>query len=1445
MHSFPRCFSFFLGFVLTVCSGLAAANPEGGVVVVGEGRIVESGSRMDVIQGTDRLGINWDSFSIGRGEHVNFDQPSSSAVALNRVTGGGVSNIEGMLTANGNVFLVNENGVFFHRGSVVDVGGLLATTGSISNQDFLAGRYRFEGGNPDARVVNEGSITAAEGGLVALVAPSVRNAGVIRARLGKVVLGGGESYTLDLYGDELITFAIDSKAAEGLKGVDGEPLVDHSGTIVAPGGSVYLTAGAASGVVDSVINVSGVIQAQAVSDREGRIVLHGGAGGVTVAGTLDATGSVGGEIDVLGGGIELASTASIDVSGARGGGTIHIGGDYQGKGVRQRAGTTTIASGAVIRADATDLGDGGVIIIWSDDYTEVDGNLSARGGPSGGDGGLIETSSAGVLEFSQSVRVSAPKGKAGTWLLDPEDIEIDRGKADSIEETLNDGGSVRIETSSEGDGDGDIEVNASITKTEGGDAKLSLKAHGEIEVNKPIKSTEGKLSVSLKAGKKVKVRADVDTNGGRFSTKVTGDMGEPKAEEREESREEESRSEPEESEPVTSEIEIVEEVERPEEVLPEAGEGLEDPVSGIEVPRELALPEGVEQPVEVEVSVPQEVAMPESGGQLVEVQVPVEVAAPETGGDWVAGIEVPREVAAPESGGGWTGGIEAPEEVGVPEVVDVPRNAGTSLDTLIDASPEPLVSVTDSVISTGGGEISVDAGTAGGVVITGSLDASNHEAGQTGGDIEVLGQHIVIAGDARIDSSGDSGGGDIHIGGDYQGKGERPNAETTTIGERVVINADATREGDAGQVVIWSDGTTEFQGTISARGGPEGGDGGLVEVSGKQNLGFHGDVDAGAPNGTPGTLLLDPETLTIIDAPAGDGDQDLNLFCDGTTADCWIPALRFLATDPGDLFLGFLTPADFADLGIDPNPNTPLNTISWGRLIQLAEVTGFGIQLEAEYDINFAELDGTVSTPGAPTGSGDGYTITLDTGFPSLGVGPDINVLTVTSHHGDILFDDPTDNLAIVGGTLDFIAPEGNLQLGNLYALGPSEIVPLDAQTSWRRGSIELRAGGSIQTGSLNTRVDPSRMTDPTTGAPLPQSLLVSDPTSFDPASIDPQIYYSDLARGGEIAIRAGGTLDITGPVYTGTGTFIAEAGGDFTATHIDTGANRLLVKSSPGDPGTINTLNTGDVDISANTIAFDRINAGSVRLATPDYAPDAIVGDLVFDYFRNSDFIDGRPESEGFTGRPATELGLNVTAGALLFDLQYDLAEIGATSMGSSGSVFGLSGLEYTGGDRASETMHTPTALAVGNVVFVAPPGVIPISVPLPPTSEPGQSAAPIAVALDGPQGISLDLQVISADTGSSTPAPGIDSIIPPTLVDVPDLSSADVQRIKDEGREEQAEDTPECADADRLEWVARGPRSAARDADFGRRSSVGTDPEDTRYLFKPGSCYFTDASG
>src|SRR5436853_1337003 len=339
----PRLRNLLLTTAALLALGAAPAvgGPAGGTVVGGAATIKgQGGPSVIVNQSSSNAIVNWNTFNIGARESVRFNQPGSSSVVLNRVTGGlGPSEILGTLTATGGVFLINRDGILFGPSSVVNTAGFLATTHDIRNADFMAGRYNFNiPGRPDASIVNQGRITATSGGFAALVAPSVRNSGTITATLGTVALASsGTGFTVDLYGDKLITLAVNDQVASKVIDVaTGRPLkslVSNDGKIRANGGRVELTAAAARAVVDSVINTSGVIKANSIGRRNGMIVLSAGTAGtkpagaptqvVRISGTLSAAGkkkgTKGGTIVVTGEDIKI-SNARIDASGRAGGG---------------------------------------------------------------------------------------------------------------------------------------------------------------------------------------------------------------------------------------------------------------------------------------------------------------------------------------------------------------------------------------------------------------------------------------------------------------------------------------------------------------------------------------------------------------------------------------------------------------------------------------------------------------------------------------------------------------------------------------------------------------------------------------------------------------------------------------------------------------------------------------------------------------------------------------------------------------------------------------------------------------------------------------------------------------------------------------------------------------------------------------------------------------------
>ena len=537
-----RLIAGLLGSVsaLSLLASGAAANPQGGTVASGTATISQTApDTLEVHQTSDKAIINWQSFSIGTGEHTHFRQPGAAAIALNRVTGGDPSQILGRLTATGQIILVNPNGILFGRTATIDVAGLVATTSNIRDQDFLTGRLEFtQPGSPGSAVVNRGTITIRDGGLAALVAPGVENSGHIVARLGRIALASGDRFTVDLYGDGLINLTMDEGHTTPAA-ADGEQLTDrvrNSGVLSADGGHVVLATATVRDIVNNTINMDGVVEARSFAEQDGRITLFGGeTGEVRVAGRLDttATSGQGGNIDVFGQHIVATDDALINAAGETGGGNIRVGGDVRGQTPSLASTTTTVADSATIRADARARGNGGQIVVWSDGTTAFSGTASARGGPSDGDGGFIEVSGKQALAFAGQADTHAPHGNTGQLLLDPTSIDIcsgcTTGGAGTANSQLNvndlvtnlNTNNVTVSTNSAAAGDGDIDVNARIRWSSGNN--LTLEADRDINVQQNIEA-RAQSDVTLAAGRNVEMTAGrrLTTIGG--NTNVSGEQ---------------------------------------------------------------------------------------------------------------------------------------------------------------------------------------------------------------------------------------------------------------------------------------------------------------------------------------------------------------------------------------------------------------------------------------------------------------------------------------------------------------------------------------------------------------------------------------------------------------------------------------------------------------------------------------------------------------------------------------------------------------------------------------------------------------------------------------------------------------------------------------------------------------------------------------------------------
>ncbi len=302
----------------------AQSAPLGGQVVTGNATIAQSGASgqtsTTINQTSSNVTLNWQSFNVGTSEAVNFVQPSASALAVNRILDTQGSQILGRINANGQVWLINPNGVLFGKDAQINVGGLLATTLDVSDSSLGAGTGKLNGtlrlgGTSTASVANLGTINAGQGGYVALIGHSATNSGNISAPGGTVALGAGSLVSVNFEGSKLLGLQVEQNQLNAL--------ASNGGLIQADGGQVLLSAGARDSLLASVVNNTGVLQAQTVQEQAGRIVLLAGmaAGTTQVGGTLDASApkaGSGGFIETSAHTVDVSDSARITTASAQG-----------------------------------------------------------------------------------------------------------------------------------------------------------------------------------------------------------------------------------------------------------------------------------------------------------------------------------------------------------------------------------------------------------------------------------------------------------------------------------------------------------------------------------------------------------------------------------------------------------------------------------------------------------------------------------------------------------------------------------------------------------------------------------------------------------------------------------------------------------------------------------------------------------------------------------------------------------------------------------------------------------------------------------------------------------------------------------------------------------------------------------------------------------------------
>lgn len=415
------------GLYIIGTGATAYALPEGGQVAAGQAAITTAGSTMTIAQQTAQAIINWQNFGIGNGEAVHINQPNSQAILLNRVIGSNPSEIFGQLTANGQVILVNPNGVFFRPGSSVDVGGLTASTLNIANEDFLKGQLRFAGDSQNP-VINAGSITA-QNGYVNLLAKEVVNEGIIAAQTGSVNLAAGSGMSLDYNGDGKMTVAVTDGAYQSA--------VANKKLIQADGGLVVMTASGKDALMDSAVNNSGMIQANTLGEATGQISLTGD--NIATTGTISADGGSNGH-----------------------GGTIKIIANHK-----------TAVDGQLSAQGGQLSGDGGFI--------ETSGDIVSIGEHSSIQANAPQGKAGQWLIDPVDITISKDGG---------DDLNGTNINPDSVTNALEGGTSVTLNTDRAGNNDGTITVNGEISvQNSNRSATLTLKANKAININKDISFT--------------------------------------------------------------------------------------------------------------------------------------------------------------------------------------------------------------------------------------------------------------------------------------------------------------------------------------------------------------------------------------------------------------------------------------------------------------------------------------------------------------------------------------------------------------------------------------------------------------------------------------------------------------------------------------------------------------------------------------------------------------------------------------------------------------------------------------------------------------------------------------------------------------------------------------------------------------------------------------------
>lgn len=467
------------------------AAPNGANVVHGNVNISQSGSNTIINQNTDKAIINWNSFDVNKGESVLFNQNSSSSIILNRVTNGLPTSIFGNISANGNVFILNQAGVLVGNGASINTNSFLAGAANINDNDFIAGKYNFYGAQ--GNVINNGSIKVHDGGYAVLMGKNIENNGLISAKLGKIYLSSGETFRMDMSGNDLIGVEVE-------KGIT-DAYISNTGYIKAEGGTIIMTAKNASDVIRQAVNNTGVIDASSISYKGGKVILGAENGQVINDGEINVSSK-----SDEGGLIELKAEYIIN------NGLVYANGLNGGLINMLSSDLLKVGSSSIIQANSFGFGNGGNIKLISQKRAESHKGALIEAGSIYGSGGFIELSGYDSVYAFGNFNTKSLYGVYGQFLLDPSNMFIGNysNLADNENNQVSSDGNTYIDitwlnnmlnTSNvslqtlQGNGLGDITLNAGVTLT--GTNGLTLDAANNISL---LGNIDGLSALTLNAG---------------------------------------------------------------------------------------------------------------------------------------------------------------------------------------------------------------------------------------------------------------------------------------------------------------------------------------------------------------------------------------------------------------------------------------------------------------------------------------------------------------------------------------------------------------------------------------------------------------------------------------------------------------------------------------------------------------------------------------------------------------------------------------------------------------------------------------------------------------------------------------------------------------------------------------------------------------------------------